>query len=157
VHRYVCGDGRVDPNETCDDGNLDGGDGCSELCQLEDGCEPAPDGTPGCQTVCGDGVLSPGEECDGGSDAMEYGAGCAPDCTIAPFCGDGVLNAEFGETCDPGPYGEVYGPAGCTPTCQRGPYCGDGIVDVPFGEECDPEGFIDPDYGCTLDCFVVVK
>jgi cysteine-rich repeat protein len=30
-----CGDGLLDPNEQCDDGNEDAGDGCSELCTLE--------------------------------------------------------------------------------------------------------------------------
>lgn len=32
----TCGDGiTVIPNESCDDGNMDDGDGCSHLCQLE--------------------------------------------------------------------------------------------------------------------------
>ncbi len=31
----VCGDGSVDPGEECDDGNPDGGDGCSALCHTE--------------------------------------------------------------------------------------------------------------------------
>ncbi|MGI5863171.1 MAG: DUF4215 domain-containing protein [Myxococcales bacterium] len=31
----VCGDGQVDPPETCDDGNQVGGDGCSATCALE--------------------------------------------------------------------------------------------------------------------------
>jgi len=37
----ICGDGNVDPNEECDDGNQAGGDGCSSKCTKEDGfsCE----------------------------------------------------------------------------------------------------------------------
>lgn len=31
----VCGDGAVDAGEQCDDGNRDGGDGCSATCRLE--------------------------------------------------------------------------------------------------------------------------
>lgn len=31
----VCGDGQVDPGETCDDGNTQSGDGCAMNCQLE--------------------------------------------------------------------------------------------------------------------------
>jgi cysteine-rich repeat protein len=31
-----CGDGVVDANEECDDGNTSGGDGCSETCTFED-------------------------------------------------------------------------------------------------------------------------
>ena len=40
----VCGDGVPEWPERCDDGNLDGGDGCSPLCQIEgDVCEtPLP-------------------------------------------------------------------------------------------------------------------
>ena len=33
----ICGDGNVDPNEDCDDGNLADGDGCSSKCKKEDG------------------------------------------------------------------------------------------------------------------------
>lgn len=36
----ACGDGIVQPPETCDDGNQVSGDGCSEDCQLE--CDPVP-------------------------------------------------------------------------------------------------------------------
>lgn len=32
-----CGDGVRDPNDECDDGNLNGGDGCSALCEVEAG------------------------------------------------------------------------------------------------------------------------
>ncbi|RYE77035.1 MAG: hypothetical protein EOO74_07545, partial [Myxococcales bacterium] len=31
----VCGDGKVGPGEACDDGDLDGGDGCSATCTVE--------------------------------------------------------------------------------------------------------------------------
>lgn len=31
-----CGDGYVSDNEACDDGNTEGGDGCSADCQLDD-------------------------------------------------------------------------------------------------------------------------
>jgi cysteine-rich repeat protein len=33
----VCGDGWIDPGETCDDGDDEGGDGCSAVCQISDG------------------------------------------------------------------------------------------------------------------------
>jgi cysteine-rich repeat protein len=32
-----CGNGAVDANETCDDGNVADGDGCSAMCETEDG------------------------------------------------------------------------------------------------------------------------
>ncbi len=33
----LCGNARLDPGETCDDGNQEFGDGCSRLCQVEPG------------------------------------------------------------------------------------------------------------------------
>jgi len=33
----TCGDGNIDPNEECDDGNLSDGDGCSSTCKKETG------------------------------------------------------------------------------------------------------------------------
>ncbi|WP_428265163.1 hypothetical protein [Haliangium sp.] len=44
----VCGNGRREPGERCDDGNTTPGDGCSSDCQLP----------------CGDGTLDDGEFCD---------------------------------------------------------------------------------------------
>jgi cysteine-rich repeat protein len=37
VEPLLCGDGLVFAPEECDDGNLEGGDGCSPLCELEPG------------------------------------------------------------------------------------------------------------------------
>lgn len=39
----ICGNGRVERGEQCDDGNLVNGDGCSNRCQIE----AAPTPTPG--------------------------------------------------------------------------------------------------------------
>jgi len=36
----TCGNGIVEGNETCDDGNLVSGDGCSSICQIEGGAVP---------------------------------------------------------------------------------------------------------------------
>jgi cysteine-rich repeat protein len=33
----ICGDHIVEPPETCDDGNTNDGDGCSSMCQIEEG------------------------------------------------------------------------------------------------------------------------
>lgn len=35
----VCGDGAITGTEACDDGNTDAGDGCSDVCAIEDGWE----------------------------------------------------------------------------------------------------------------------
>ncbi len=43
-----CGNGAVDANETCDDGNVADGDGCSAMCETEDGGGgTGPDDPPG--------------------------------------------------------------------------------------------------------------
>lgn len=91
-----CGDGIVDPDEQCDDGNTDGTDSCTSECTVN---------------VCGDGYLYSGEEeCDEGTgngagcDAS-YGSTCSA-CTTScrqtvssgAFCGDGEING--GEYCD---------------------------------------------------------
>lgn len=37
----VCGNGRIEPGEQCDDGNVAGGDGCAADCQVEQQCYDA--------------------------------------------------------------------------------------------------------------------
>ena len=58
----LCGNGKVDPGEQCDDGNNENGDGCSSSCQRE----------------CGNGHLDPGEQCDDGNRVS--GDGCSATC-----------------------------------------------------------------------------
>ena len=135
----VCGDGTVDVDETCDDGNTINGDGCEADCTLT----PEP-GT------CGDGTRNSDEECDDGNDVD--GDGCESDCTdtpvIPPDCGNGVV--DDGEECDDG--NDVDGD-GCEADCTDTPVipldCGDGIIDD--GEECDDGNNVDGD-GCEADC-----
>jgi len=71
-----CGDGVIDPGETCE---TPGRAGCNATCNT---------GT------CGDGVRDPWEICDPAVDE-----GCRSDCTM-PACGDGRLDP--GEACDEG-------------------------------------------------------
>jgi hypothetical protein len=60
-------------------------------------------------TICGDGIVYPGQDCDDGAEfnTGDYsttieGRTCAPDCRWAPYCGDGILQAAYGEECDAG-------------------------------------------------------
>jgi cysteine-rich repeat protein len=70
----ACGDGAVDPGETCDDGNAVDGDGCDTSC------------TP---TACGNGVVTAGEDCDDGN--VANGDACPATCrTVETDCGDCV-------------------------------------------------------------------
>src|SRR6202012_3516766 len=70
----TCGNGKVEGDEQCDDGNLKAYDGCSPQCQLQPHC---PGGT--CYAICGDGLVTnyvtteangktlPAEGCDDGN------------------------------------------------------------------------------------------
>jgi fibro-slime domain-containing protein len=66
------------------------------------GFEAAPSN---CTAVCGDNILSFGEECDDGVNDGGYGE-CGVDCVLGPFCGDSIVQPEFGESCDVGPGGD---------------------------------------------------
>lgn len=142
----VCGDGIVDGNEQCDDGNTVSGDGCSATCATE------------FDVKCGNGQLDGTEQCDDGNAAS--GDGCSASCmvetgydcvgtpsvctAIPPACGDGTVNGD--EQCDDG--NQVDGD-GCSAACQIEtgfactgaqfssctPLCGNGALDP--NEQCD--------------------
>jgi hypothetical protein len=118
-----CGDGKVDPDETCDKG-IPG--------------VPCP---VDCNSVCGDGnAEAPVEDCDPGNTAN-----CNEICkTRTPKCNDSFLTN--GEICDPSATPSV--PPGtpanqrCKPDCsgfEAIPIitCNNGVVET--GEQCDGE------------------
>jgi len=59
-----------------------------------------------CSAICGDDRVNAGEECDDGRNVGGYGA-CGVGCVLGPYCGDGVVQPEFGEACDVGPGGDA--------------------------------------------------
>jgi fibro-slime domain-containing protein len=65
-----------------------------------------------CTGACGDGVVVPPETCDLGK-AKNTGAygGCNPDCTLARYCGDKIVQTADGEECD--------STASCDKNCKR--------------------------------------
>jgi fibro-slime domain-containing protein len=166
----ICGDGVLDDDEACDDGNQSNDDGCHGDClSVEEGfvCKPPKSGEAQvCIRFikCGDGVVSFPEQCDDG--ALETGDGCdvtcklelgfkcsgAPSICDATLCGDGIV--EGTEMCEPGI------DEGCTSNCQFAPdcsadgpcssVCGDGIV---LNEECDDGNTLSGD-GCDGQCLV---
>jgi len=161
----LCGNGKIDLGETCDDGNTIPGDGCSGTCTIELGWSCPTAGKPCVYVwVCGNDVVDPGEQCDLGNANGVAGSGCAknclatagyscvadggadaaPTCNTAKLCGNGILDK--GEGCDTGP---LNGTGGCTNSCTIVPgwtcpngghfecetVCGDGIV--VGNEQCD--------------------
>lgn len=118
-----------------------------------------------CEPVCGDGIVTPDEQCDDGDESTDppnntptpvYNACTEISCTLGPYCGDGIRQAEFGEECDNGSNLNTWGATGanaCAAGCRLPPRCGDGDVDSGF-EECDlGSGNTASGYdGCTTSC-----
>ena len=167
----TCGDGIIERNEGCDDGNTVSGDGCSRICQLENNYDCPTPGQP-CVNIaqCGNGKLTSDETCDDGNTVS--GDGCSADCSkvesgwqcrvpgkpCTPRCGDGVISGT--ETCDDGNTGagdgcsptchlEIGWKCGGTPTKCSKTTCGDGKKEG--AESCD-DGNTVPFDGCSEDC-----
>jgi choice-of-anchor A domain-containing protein len=121
----VCGDGRMDPGESCDDGNTDNTDSCTNSCEAG---------------ICGDGFVQPGETCDDGN--HDNGDACTNVCEPAE-CGDGYIQP--GEICDDG---NASNNDACTNACEPAE-CGDGFMQP--GEECD-DGNTNTNDSCTSYC-----
>ena len=166
VDAVVCGDGVVEGDEPCGDGNLGNTDSCPDTCvpfrcgdgwqhaTLEECDDANPDNTDDCidkdgqclLASCGDGFLhSDDEQCDDGNadDTDACVAGCVP-----ATCGDGLVQAGV-EVCDDGDNSGKY--EGCGPGCAAlGPRCGDGIAEAGF-ETCDDGNAVAGD-GCDEKC-----
>jgi len=124
----VCGDGLVEGNEECDDGNSDNSDACLDFCLA---------------AVCGDDyVQADVEECDDGNgdDTDE----CPTSCLLAT-CGDGFVQADVEECDDANDDDTDACVAGCVAAS-----CGDGFVQADV-EECDDGDDID-DNECSNAC-----
>jgi len=136
---YVCGNGVPEIGEGCDDGNVVGGDGCNNVCQLESG-----------DPICGDGIPELGEQCDDGN--IIDGDGCNHLClveTVFSTCGNGIV--ELGESCDDG---NIVSGDGCSDLCNiegLNTICGNGILEI--GEHCDDGNLVEGD-GCNNRCLV---
>lgn len=171
LSEFVCGDGVTNGDETCDDGNVTAGDGCSSTCQVEDGwiCTDA-----GCMLAeaCGNGVADDGEGCDDGN--TDAGDGCSDTCSleagwVCPTAGEACMPAGCGdgfavddEECDDN---NMNDGDGCSAACEVedgwvcvgatdciAQQCGDGIV---AGDEACDDGNADAGDGCAADCLSV--
>ena len=146
-----CGNGELDATESCDDGNLTTGDGCSNVCLLEDG-EPCTDNVQcvsaicdgvdsnSCEpaNACGNGALEGNEACDDGDTAA--GDGCGPECLFELGAGPCDDDAQCESTiCD------TVGSNSCEPVNV----CGNGTLET--GEVCD-DGNASSGDGCGQRC-----
>jgi cysteine-rich repeat protein len=124
----TCGNGILDPDETCDDVNTSNTDDCLNTCQL---------------ASCGDGyVHTDVEACDDGNTADDDV--CTAACTSA-VCGDGSVWAGM-EGCDDGNADDADA---CPGSCQPAS-CGDGYVQDGV-EQCD-DGNLDDADECLSNC-----
>ncbi len=182
VVQSECGNSIIENGEICDDGNKNGGDGCSSDCKTVEEWYVCPSAGVPCRKngvnppnpgpTCGNKALDADEACDDGN--QTGGDGCSADCStveedyicnrvgrpcIRKGCGNSVI--DDGEECDDGPESNVeYTKENlsiCGPDCKWAHYCGDSKlddVDLANGEECD-NGGIDTSNernGCSADC-----
>ncbi|HZS42014.1 MAG TPA: DUF4215 domain-containing protein [Polyangia bacterium] len=154
----VCGNGAVEPGETCDDGAKNGtaGDGCKSDCTFV--CVTAATDCPAAP-VCEKPSCTAQHTCqpiaDASQDNMACGSNliCKAGACIAPnaVCGNGVV--ETGEQCD---FGGANGPgtgceSNCTFSCTLAPNscddgnpcngvetCGAVTVSGHAGQKCSP-------------------
>ena len=140
----ICGNGIVEGNEECDDGNNIEEDGCFSNCRF-----PVVE-----SFLCGNSIIDEGEECDDGNDVSSDE--CSSNCKNE-YCGDGYVQYNLNpvdidngalylyEECDDG---NNVDEDGCSSECKN-EYCGDGYVQEGLGENCDP---MDVYHGCNRDC-----
>ena len=113
----------LEHGEVCDDGNTQGGDGCTSGCLLEnaEACTSDSDcdsgvcdqtgTTPTCEPAdtCGNGVVETGEACDDGN--LEDGDGCSRQCAVEKEEVDNVKPADDGDLVGGGGAGCSVSPA----------------------------------------------
>ena len=108
--RSICGDGIVQPNETCDEGALNGTyNHCDSKCTAV--------------LRCGDGIVQPEESCDDGAENGNYNH-CNSTCSARIGCGDGIIDPDNNEICDDGANNGADGY--CYGDCSGS--CGDGMI-----------------------------
>ncbi len=167
----LCGNSALNSaSETCDDGNRQGGDGCSAECKTETDWICTAPGQPCTWTVkCGDGLIAGAETCDDRNTTP--GDGCTSDCKTEPdwtcpavgarclpICGDGKRIGN--EACDDG---NLTAGDGCSDGCRVEPgfacgtpgaachrsVCGDKVKE---GDESCDDGNVFGGDGCAAHC-----
>ncbi|MBL9038517.1 MAG: DUF4215 domain-containing protein, partial [Archangium sp.] len=163
----TCGNGALEANEGCDDGNTTNGDGCASTCKVETGraCNATAPGLTGaascvanacdltagapgsCRASCGNGVLNVGEGCDDSNTTA--GDGCSATCLVetGSSCNTNASGATGGASCATG----VCDATNTPPLCEVANACGNGTIDA--AEGCDDGNATSGD-GCSSACLV---
>jgi cysteine-rich repeat protein len=128
-----CGDGFLQQDEECDDGNRIDTDDCNNTCHLN------------IADTCGDGTIQASEQCDDRN--LINGDGCDNNCTISG-CGNGAVTTDI-EDCDDG---NIDSDDGCDQNCTF-TGCGNHILTT--GEQCD-DGDLEDNDGCDSDCQIEI-
>jgi len=166
----ACGDGRQNTpaGEACDDGP-DNGNPCGYNDRSCTRCNATCTGTthPG-GPYCGDGLASNSETCDQGAlngARCTYGdmtclTGASRICNTScdgfmalpngPYCGDGLLQKQYNEQCDPGGGLTAIDGTTCDSDCTFA-FCGDGHTNAAALEICD-DGNASSCGSCSADC-----
>jgi cysteine-rich repeat protein len=168
-----CGNSRLEGSETCDDGNIDNGDGCSDDCQLET-CIAQTPGYPNVP-ICDDGNGCTVDLCNPTTGNCEHTLSCddGVECTVDTCNGDVCENMPDNGACDDGNVctNDICGTMGCsfsgnTSPCDDGVACtvsdicnGSGVCqgtdNCPAGQQCSlGSGQCVPDGGICGDGFV---
>jgi len=95
----VCGDGRVTGSEKCDIGIKEGQTGaCPSECPAANGCFQWQLVGSGCDIAC-EQITNPA--CEDGDDCCPKGCTKANDSDCSASCGDGIVQTDEGEVCEP--------------------------------------------------------
>jgi cysteine-rich repeat protein len=143
----VCGNGKTEGSEECDDGNQRDGDSCEADCTMPhcgnhiidpgEGCDDGPSNgsvtsscTAACRPVtCNNGVMEGTEQCDDGNNSNTDA--CLTTCATA-MCGDGFVHEDV-EQCDDGISNSDT--SACLSSCKTA-RCGDSFIHAGV-EQCD--------------------
>ena len=135
----ICGNSITEIGESCDDGNVTGGDGCNSECQ-DEGCIAATPGYPAVP-LCSDGMSCTIDSCDALTSSCVHDVACTDlvGCTVDGCGVDGNCESipddalcEDGDPCTDDSCSTFMG---CTQSFNTGP-CDDG-VDCTTVDLCD--------------------
>jgi cysteine-rich repeat protein len=135
-----CGDGKRQGAETCDDGNLSDGDGCSADCQLES----CIDATPGYPQVplCDDGDGCTVDACNVATGECDRILSCddGVDCTVDTCLEGACVNTPEDLRCNDGSVctDDICGMFGCSFAGNFSP-CDDGLA-CTTDDQCNGQG-----------------